>query len=162
MHYSIVVPIPLPSLRCRDARYQRGRESGSGKYSDHYTQLGRSLLEPLLAADPGYRGPRAGCRSGHQAGFVCHRVKTIDTVLGPVTVRRAWYHCARCERGFASRGAGLGVAGQTTLTGSLAAARRPDISRLASLKQPEQPDHRGQPKSPASHLHSCPAPLESR
>jgi hypothetical protein len=73
-------------LRCRDARDQRGRESGSGKYSDHYTQLGRGLLEPLLAADPGYRGPRAA----------------LVAELAAIT-----------------------------LTGSLAAARRPDISRLS-------------------------------
>jgi hypothetical protein len=33
-------------------------------------------------------------------------------VLGPVTLRRAWYHCAQCGHGFAPRDAELGVAGQ--------------------------------------------------
>ena len=53
------------------------------------TRLGAGLLEDLLAADAGHRGPRADCGAGHQAEFVSYRAKTIDTVLGPVTVRRA-------------------------------------------------------------------------
>ncbi len=80
-------------------------------------ELGRQVLEPLLAADAGYRGPRAGCAAGHQAGFVSYRDKTIDTVLGPVTLRRAWYHCAACGHGFAPRDAELGVAGDTMSPG---------------------------------------------
>src|SRR5450759_663715 len=54
--------------------------------------LGGSLLERLLAADTGHHGPRTDCGAGHQAGFVGYRDKTIDTVLGPVQVRRAYYH----------------------------------------------------------------------
>ena len=80
-------------------------------------ELGLAVLEPLLAADPGYRGPRAECAAGHQAGFVSYRDKTIDTVLGPVTLGRAWYHCAACGHGFAPRDAELGVAGQTMSPG---------------------------------------------
>lgn len=73
------------------------------------TKLGAGLLEKLLAADPGYRGPRADCGAGHQAVFVSYRVKTFDTVLGPVTARRAWYHCAACGHGAAPKDAELGV-----------------------------------------------------
>jgi len=80
-------------------------------------ELGRSVLEPLLAADGGYRGPRAGCGAGHQAGFVSYRDKTIDTVLGTVTISRAWYHCPACGHGFAPRDAELGVAGATMSPG---------------------------------------------
>jgi hypothetical protein len=75
-------------------------------------QLGCAVLEPLLAADAGYRGPHAKCGAGHQAGFAGYRDKTIGTVLGPVAIRRAWYHCAECGHGFAPRDAELGVAGQ--------------------------------------------------
>ena len=74
-------------------------------------QLGGRMLAELLAADPGYRGPRAECGSGHQAEFVSYRDKVIDTVLGPVTVSRAWYHCADCGHGLAPRDAELGMAG---------------------------------------------------
>jgi len=72
--------------------------------------LGASLLEQLLAADAGYRGPGAGCGAGHQAQFVSYREKTFDTVLGPVRLRRAWYHCAGCGHGLAPKDADLGVA----------------------------------------------------
>jgi hypothetical protein len=81
------------------------------------TRLGRGVLEGLLAADAGYRGPRAGCGAGHQAGFVSYRDKTFDTVLGPVTLSRAWYHCDECRHGFAPRDAELGVAGETMSPG---------------------------------------------
>jgi hypothetical protein len=74
-------------------------------------KLGGSVLEQLLAADPGYRGPRIDCGAGHQAEFISCRDKTFDTVLGPVTLSRAWYHSAGCKHGLAPRDAGLGVAG---------------------------------------------------
>ena len=75
------------------------------------TALGRSLLEALLAADAGHAGPRVDCGGGHQAGFVDYRVKTVDTVLGPIDLRRAWYHCRECGHGRAPLEELLGVAG---------------------------------------------------
>jgi hypothetical protein len=83
-------------------------------------KLGGSVLGKLLAADPGYRGPRVECGQGHEAEFVSYRDKVIDTVLGPVTLTRAWYHCAACGHGLAPRDAGLGVAG-TSMSPGLAA-----------------------------------------
>jgi hypothetical protein len=83
-------------------------------------KLGGSMLGQLLSADPGHRGPRVPCGEGHEAEFTGYRDKTFDTVLGPVTVRRAWYHCTECRHGSAPRDAGLGVAG-TSLSPALAA-----------------------------------------
>jgi hypothetical protein len=80
------------------------------------------VLEPLLAADGGYRGPRVDCGAGHRAEFISYRDKTIDTALGPVATRRAWYHCAACGHGMAPRDAELGVAGQ---------AMSPGLARMA-------------------------------
>jgi hypothetical protein len=80
-------------------------------------QAGCGMLAKLLAADPGYRGPRVPCGQGHEAEFVSCRDKVIDTVLGPVTLTRAWYHCAACGHGLAPRDAELGVAGQTLSPG---------------------------------------------
>ena len=68
-------------------------------------QAGCGMLGRLLAADPGYRGPRVPCGQGHEAEFVSYRDKVIDTVLGPVTLTRAWYHCAVCKHGLAPRDA---------------------------------------------------------
>jgi hypothetical protein len=78
------------------------------------------MLGRLLAADPGHRGPRLPCGQGHEAGFTDYRDKVIDTVLGPVTLTRAWYHCGACKHGFAPRDIELGVAG-TSLSPGLAA-----------------------------------------
>jgi hypothetical protein len=80
-------------------------------------QAGCGMLEQLLAADPGYRGRRVPCGRGHEAGFTAYRDKVIDTVLGAVTLTRAWYHCAACGHGFAPRDAGLGVAGASMSPG---------------------------------------------
>ncbi len=55
---------------------------------------------------------RADCGCGHQAELVSRRDKTVDTVLGRVAIRRAWYHCTACGHGFARRDAQLGIAGQ--------------------------------------------------
>jgi hypothetical protein len=81
------------------------------------TRLGRGVLEDLLAADAGHRGQRVDCGAGHQAEFESYRDKTFDSVLGPVTISRAWYHCAGCHRGLAPRDAELGVAGATMSPG---------------------------------------------
>jgi hypothetical protein len=81
------------------------------------TRVGGSLLAGLLAADAGYRGPAVGCGAGHQAEFVSYRDKGFDTVLGPVTVNRAWYHCAACRHGLAPRDAELGLDGDTMSRG---------------------------------------------
>ena len=63
--------------------------------------LGGAMLGEALSADPGHRGPRTGCGHGREAVFAGYREKVTDTVLGPVTLRRAWYHCAACGHGLA-------------------------------------------------------------
>ena len=83
-------------------------------------RLGGSMLEQLLAADHGHRGPRVPCGPGHEAVFTGYRDKSSGTVLGLVTLTRAWYHCAACGHGLAPRDAELGVAG-TSMSPGLAA-----------------------------------------
>jgi hypothetical protein len=81
---------------------------------------GARLLEAALAGgEDGYAGPQVKCGAGHQAGYAGSRPKTVSTVLGPVQVMRAWYHCAECKHGFAPRDGQLGVAG-TLLSPGLA------------------------------------------
>ena len=83
-------------------------------------RLGGAMLGEVLSADRGHRGPRVPCGNGHQAAFAGYRDKTFDTVLGPVTLARAWYHCAECGRGLAPRDGELGVTG-TALSPGLTA-----------------------------------------
>ena len=80
-------------------------------------KLGCGMLGGLLAADRGFRGPRVPCGHGHDAEFIAYRDRTVDTVLGPVTLNRAWYHCAACKHGLAPRDAELGVAGTSLSPG---------------------------------------------
>src|ERR1035441_3638136 len=75
---------------------------------------------PPAPASPGHRGPRADCGHGREAVFAGYREKVIDTVPGPVALRRAWYHCADCGHGLAPRDDELGVAG-TSMSPGLAA-----------------------------------------
>jgi hypothetical protein len=72
---------------------------------------GAALLQAVLdQEDDGYAGPCAGCAGcGGQAAYAGSRPKTITTVLGAVTLQRAWYHCASCKRGYAPRDARLGL-----------------------------------------------------
>ena len=63
-------------------------------------RIGGSLLEKLLNADGGgYHGAAIDCGKGHAARFVEQREKELTTVLSPVKVRRAYYHCDLCEGG---------------------------------------------------------------
>jgi hypothetical protein len=71
------------------------------------TAAGARLLEAVLHDN------------GHQAGYAGRRPKTVTTVLGPVRVTRAWYHCGECGHGFAPRDEQLGTAG-TALSPGLA------------------------------------------
>jgi len=90
-------------------------------------QILQHLLGELLALDPGQRGPRVECGHGHGAEFVGYRPKGLDTVLGPVTLRRAWYHCTACGHGLAPRDAELGISG-----GSLSPGLRAMVARVGS------------------------------
>ena len=92
---------------------------------------GARLLEAVLAGgSDGYAGPHVPCGAGHQASYAGRRAKTITTVLGPVAVARAWYHCAACQHGFAPRDAQLGVA---------AAAQSPGLAEMIARAGAEVP-----------------------
>jgi hypothetical protein len=63
-------------------------------------RIGGRLLEKLINADGGrYRGSCIPCGQGHRARFVEFRNKELLTVLAPVEVQRAYYHCEACEGG---------------------------------------------------------------
>jgi len=98
------------------------------------------MLGGILSADRGCRGPRVPCGNGHEARFAGHRDKSFDTVLGLVTVTRAWYHCAECGHGLAPRDAELGVTGTSVSPGlaamnDLAAAAGPFAGAARLLEE---------------------------
>lgn len=64
-------------------------------------EVGSTLLEKVLNADGGdYRGPTLPCDQGHVLEFREYREKEILTVLGPVTIRRAYYYDPQCHQGY--------------------------------------------------------------
>jgi hypothetical protein len=114
----------LAAQAARSLGCEAGLEAAEAVIRAGLLKMGSGVLGRLLSADLGYRGPRTGCGNGHQARFVAYRHKVIDTVLGPVTLRRAWYHCARCQHGLAPRDAELGVCGQSMSPGLAAMTSR--------------------------------------
>lgn len=94
-----------------------GLKSLEGAIRTAMTGLGATLLERLLAGDSGHRGTRIACDDGHEADFIGYRPKQLDTVLGPLTLTRAWYHCGDCHHGTAPRDLELGVAGASLTPG---------------------------------------------
>jgi hypothetical protein len=103
-------------------------------------KLGAKMLSDVLAEDRGTRGTRVSCGNGHQAELESVRPKVIDTVLGPVTLQRAWYHCPQCRHGLAPRDAELGVTGMSMSPGlaamnDLAAAAGPFAGAARLIKE---------------------------
>jgi hypothetical protein len=75
-------------------------------------RLSGRVLEKLLNADGGlYLGSSIGCGQGHQARFVDQREKELVTVVGPVAVRRAYYHCGCCGAGVVPKDLELDIVG---------------------------------------------------
>ena len=68
------------------------------------------LVAHHINADHGdMQGTRLACGHGHDARYAGRRSRTVTTVLGPMTLVRAWYHCETCNAGFAPRDRGLGI-----------------------------------------------------
>lgn len=69
-------------------------------------------------------GPTRPCPCGQSARYAGRRSKSFQTVLGEMTLRRAYYHCSACAEGFCPRDRFLGLEGT-----SLSAA----ITRMVGL-----------------------------
>ena len=54
-------------------------------------------------------GPSLACACGQPARYAGRRAKTFASVLGPLTLERAYYHCAACDAGFCPRDRALGL-----------------------------------------------------
>jgi hypothetical protein len=71
----------------------------------------RAVERQLNQDQSDYTGPARVCPCGHQdANYAGRRRKTIDTVLGQMTLDRAYYHCPNCGSGWFPRDHALGMA----------------------------------------------------
>jgi hypothetical protein len=67
-------------------------------------------VEARLNADTSdHTGPTRACTCGHRARYAGRHAKTFESVLGPLTLARAYYHCAACGTGTCPRDHALGL-----------------------------------------------------
>lgn len=62
-----------------------------------------ALEEKLNADHSDHQGPHTRCDCQHPARYAGRKAKTFQSVLGPLTLERAYYHCPACQRGFCPR-----------------------------------------------------------
>lgn len=81
-------------------------------------QIAGRFLEHHLNSDiSDYAGVNYPCRCGAQARYVDRRAKEFQTILGPITLWRAYYHCGECQKGFCPRDRILGLENDNTSGG---------------------------------------------
>lgn len=69
----------------------------------------RAVEQRLNADTSDHAGPTVPCQCGGPARYVGRRSKTFHSVLGPLTLDRAYYYCAACGAGFCPRDRALGL-----------------------------------------------------
>ena len=79
----------------------------------------RAVEQRLNADTSDHRGPSLPCGCGSQARYSGRRTKSFESVLGPLRLERAYYHCATCEKGFCPRDEVLGLRGGSLSPGVL-------------------------------------------
>ena len=73
-------------------------------------RLAARAVEGRLNADrTDYAGPTVACACGQRARHAGRRPKTFTTVLGALTLERAYYHCDTCQAGVCPRDRALGL-----------------------------------------------------
>ena len=70
---------------------------------------GRAIQQRFNADKSDCAGPTAACACGQLARYIDRRGKTFESVLGPLTLERAYYHCGKCDSGFCPRDRALGL-----------------------------------------------------
>jgi hypothetical protein len=85
---------------------------------------GRLPAAGLAARGTGKAGPRLACACGGAAAFEGYRAKGVQTLVGWIAVRRAYYRCAECGRGACPLDAALGLGRDSHSPGVRRAASR--------------------------------------
>jgi len=70
----------------------------------------RAVEQRLNTDHTDHGGALVPCACGRAARYAGRRAKTITSVLGPLTIARAYYHCAHCDTGACPRDQTLGIA----------------------------------------------------
>jgi hypothetical protein len=79
----------------------------------------RAVEQRINADTSDHAGPTSPCACGRLAEYAGRHEKTFTSVLGPLTLKRAYYHCEPCGAGFCPRDAALGLVGTSLSPGVL-------------------------------------------
>jgi hypothetical protein len=83
-------------------------------------RIAAAIIERHLNADHSdYGGPKQPCACGQWARFAGRRAKRFTSVLGPLQLERAYYHCSHCGCGYCPRDQALGLVGSSLSPGVL-------------------------------------------
>lgn len=94
-------------------------------------------VEQRLNADTSdHTSPTVVCPCGQPARYAGRRDKTFESVLGPLTLKRAYFHCAACNAGFCPRDRALGLEGGSLSPGVLRMVGR--VGALVSFEESEE------------------------
>lgn len=86
-------------------------ETAEATVRERVLAIGARLLEAAVAArGTGKAGPRLACACGGAATCEGYRTKGVQTLVGWITVRRAYYVCPACRQGRCPLDATLGLA----------------------------------------------------
>jgi hypothetical protein len=73
-------------------------------------QLAGQAVEQRFNADlSDQASARVGCSCGSEARYAGRRAKQVESVLGPLRLERAYYHCSACGHGYCPRDKHLGI-----------------------------------------------------
>jgi hypothetical protein len=79
----------------------------------------RAVERRINADTSDHGGPTAPCSCEQPARYAGRHDKTFESVLGPLTLSRAYYHCEACETGFCPRDHVLGLQDESLSPGVL-------------------------------------------
>jgi hypothetical protein len=72
-------------------------------------RLAAHAIEQRLNADLSDEASALHCPCGNAARYVARRTKNVVSVLGPLRLERAYYHCSACGHGYCPRDAHLEI-----------------------------------------------------
>ena len=79
----------------------------------------RAIEQRFNADVSDHVGPTLPCSCGQSARYAGRRDKTFTSVLGLLTLKRAYYHCVACHAGFCPRDRALGLEDESLSPGVL-------------------------------------------
>jgi hypothetical protein len=103
------------------------RSHRNGGTAPDFALAARALEQRLNTDTSDHVGPQLPCRCGGSAQYHGRHEKTFESVLGPLHLQRAYYHCELCESGICPRDRALWLEsfsltpGVLRMTGSAAA-----------------------------------------